>query len=312
MVQYRTLSRNELPIAVSLWVEVFGVEAPFFQTLLDGGESDDFSLGAFEGDRLLSSVHVFMRRFRNQAGEPLKVGGIGSVSTHPDARKKGYSSQLLQMSILKMADQNCVWSYLGTGVNDHYARHGWRTVSTPYYRGTLWPAAKPKAMQASRVTDSLLGAMATVYGAYSRNLPMANDRSIKLWNTAVKYRVTGAQDEVYIAYKGSELTSYLVCRQHQNGIDLVEAACREGSDQSLRDIVHHRLQLASSEGLRQVTCLLPKASEAFPAFIEACQRIQPAEDRSWMVQPIADRISWPELVAIHADPRGRRSDLDNF
>lgn len=301
-----------MPTAIQLWVNVFGIEEAFFQTLLDGGDSDDFSLGAFEGDRLLSSVHVFMRHFRNRAGEPLKVGGIGSVSTLPEARSKGYSSQLLQMSILKMADRKCIWTYLGTGVNDHYSRHGWRTVSTPYYRGTLWPAIKPPAIQPSRVTENLINAMATVYGAHSRTLPMANDRSKKMWNSAVKYRITGPQDEVFITYKGSDLTAYLVSRQREDGIDLVEAACREGSDQALRDLVRTRLQQASAEGLRKVICFLPKASEAFPAFIEACQGIQPAEERGWMVQPIADRISWPDLVAIHADPRGRRSDLDNF
>jgi predicted N-acetyltransferase YhbS len=312
MVQYRTLSRNEMPIAVKLWVEVFGVEAPFFQTLLDGGEADDFSLGAFEGDRLMSSVHVFMRRFRSQSGEPQKVGGIGSVSTHPDARKKGYSSQLLQMSILKMADKHCVWSYLGTGVNDHYARHGWRTVSTQYYRGTLWPAVKPKGFEATRVTDTLLGQMSTVYGSQTRNQPMANDRSKKLWSTAIRYRVTGPNDDLHTAHRGSDLAAYLVSRRQTDGIELVEAACREGSDESLRDLIRSRLQSASADGICKAACLLPKASEAFPAFIEACQAIQPAEDRAWMVQPIADRISWPELMAIHADQRGRRSDLDNF
>jgi len=312
MVQYRILSADEFPTAVKLWVDVFGVEAPYFQTLLEGGTSDDFSLGAFEGDRLVSSVHVFMRRYRDLAGVPLKVGGIGSVSTLPEARSKGYSSQLLQMSILEMAERKCIWSYLGTGVNDHYARHGWRTVSTPGFIGTLWPSAVSSTIQPSKVTAPLLTAMAAVHASHSKYLPMANDRSTAMWNHAIRYRVSEPTDEVYISHKDSELTAYLVCRLKDGQLDLVEAACREGADQALRDLVRQRLRMAAGQGLKRAICLLPKGNEAFPSFIEACQRIQPAEDRAWMVRPIADRIPWPDLVALHADPRGRRSDLDNF
>ena len=30
------------------------------------------------------------------------------------------------------------------------------------------------------------------------------------------------------------------------------------------------------------------------------------------LRPIADRISWPDLLALYGDPRGRHGDLDAF
>ena len=312
MVVLRNLSSDEIPTAVQLWVDVFGMEAAFFQTLLDGGEPDDFSLGAFEGDRLVSSVHVFMRRYRNLYGQPLKVGGIGSVSTLPEARRQGHSLQLLQMSLDQMAERRCIWSYLVTGVNDHYARHGWRTVSTPLFRGTIKESNWAEPIEASEVTTALLDDMASVHESSLRNTPMANARSKSMWDNAIRYRISGANDAVFTYYRGNELFAYLVCRRNDDTLDLIEGTCRNGAGQDLKELVRKRLALAAKEGFRKVAWLMPEASEAFPALVTACDEVFPGEDRSWMLRPIADRIPWMNLLAIHTDPRGRRSELDNF
>ena len=82
MVTFRTLTPEEMPTAVQLWVDVFGVEAPFFQTLLDGDPPGGVSVGAFEDGKLVSSVHVFIRWFRKERSrqsqlecQPAEPGG---------------------------------------------------------------------------------------------------------------------------------------------------------------------------------------------------------------------------------------------
>jgi len=312
MVQYRLLSPPEMPTAVSLWVDVFGVEARFFETLLESGEVDDFSVGAFDAGTLVSSVHVFMRRLRDREGRPLKVGGIGSVSTIPEARSKGHSSRLLELSIEEMAKRECVWSYLGTGVNDHYARHGWRSFSTQCFIGTLAPQLTPEPLDQAMVDDRLLADMAAVHAEFTRTLPMANDRSKAMWDSAVRYRITGATDQVFTTYAGEKLHAYLVARRSVEAIELVEAACVNGMESELAGLVSQRLAFSASMGIRQVRSMLPKESPTFEAIRMACDKLQPGEDRAWMGLPIADRISWPNLAGILTDPRGRRSDLDNF
>ena len=312
MVEYRLLSELEMPAALRLWVNVFGVEAQFFQTLLDSAESDDFSVGAFDGRKLVSSVHVFTRRFRDTEGNPNKVGGIGSVSTLPGARSKGHSSRLLQMSIAEMAARGFQWSYLGTGVNDHYARHGWRSVSTPYFKGTIREPNPSGPIEKAEVTDALLAEMAIVHEAHTAKTPMANARSKKMWDHAVRYRLTCPPDEVFTSYEGGKLAAYLVTRQFEDNLQFVESACLVGAEDSLRDLVQGRLGLAASKGMTKIGCSLAAEDPAVQICRSACPDLQPAEDRAWMVQPIADRISLPALVSIHADPRARRSDLDNF
>jgi GNAT superfamily N-acetyltransferase len=312
MATYRTLFQDEIPTAVKLWVDVFGIEAPFFQTLLDGDEPDGVSVGAFEGDSLVSSVHVFIRWFRDREGNPQKVGAIGSVSTLPDARAQGHSSRLLQLAIQEMTARDCIWSYLGTGVNDHYAKQGWRTVSTANFRGVLDPSTTAEFLEPAKVTESLLDDMAGVFLTYSTKIPMTNARTRSMWQTAIRYRVSGASDEVFTVYKGDELRAYLVTRGSESNLELVEGAFVEGAEAEFKDLVRKRVALAGSKGGRKATCLLPEASVGFAVFKEECNEVLPAEDRAWMVRPIADRITWSDLVAILADPRGRRSELDNF
>jgi len=308
MTSYRLLTAEEIPSAVQLWVEVFAVEAEFFNSLLRGGDADDFSVGAFEDGRIVSSVHVFMRWFRDREGRPQKVGGIGSVSTLSDHRAKGHSSKLLALAVEGMAARGCVWSYLGTGVNPHYARAGWRTVSTPFFTGQPKPATEAVDLQKQTVTDSFLDQMAMVHSAYSRSRPMANDRSPAIWAHAVRYRVTRPEDEVFARFSGENLVAYLVCNRSQQDVEFVEAACLPGGEGELQSLIRRRIASASG----QVTSSIEENGPAHPAFVEACSRVTRREDLAWMVRPIAEGVGFPELMAIQGDPRGRRSGLDNF
>ena len=312
MVSYRLLSAEEMPTAVHLWVSVFGVEAPFFQTLLDGGDPDDFSLGAFDNGRLVSSVHVFMRWFRDRSGEPMKVGGIGSVSTLPEARSQGHSQRLLKMAIDEMEKRECVWSALGTGVNDHYARHGYRTISSPYFRGFLKSGLSGTVSKPVAVDSKLLVHLENVHIAYTRSRPMANDRSKKLWQHSAVYRTTRPNHQVFTSQQGGTVTAYLVCGASNEQIDLIEAGCLDGHLTELHSLIENRLALASEQNVKSAYYHLAEESGVFSAFSHACIDIWPAEGRGWMARPLAERISWPELAAIHADPRGAKSDIDNF
>lgn len=93
MATYRTVTPEEVPAAVSLWDEVFGVGRVFFESLLagDGPDAHDRLLVAEEDGKFVSSVHVFLRRQRDLEGTPRQVGAIGSVSTLPDHRGRGHS-----------------------------------------------------------------------------------------------------------------------------------------------------------------------------------------------------------------------------
>ena len=312
MATYRLLEPAEIPAAVELWVKVFGVEAQFFETLLAGGHDDDFSVGAFEGDQQVSSVHVFIRWFRDRQGNPLKVGGIGSVSTLPEARSVGHSSHLLQMAIAEMENRDCVWSYLGTGVNDHYARHGWRSFSTASRRGILAPINSAGDLKPTPVTDDLLRQLSKIHFVTTAMRPMANDRSDAHWQHAVRYRVTGKTDGVYLSGPVENPSAYLVCRESPEQIELVEASFLPGNEEALATLIKDKLAHSAKAGITKVNSLFPVDSPESKVVEASCERWFASEDRGWMARPIGPELAWSDLGALLLDPTGRRSELDNF
>ena len=267
MAEYRLLAQEEYPTAVNLWVEVFGVEAPFFETLLEGGDHDDFSLAAFDGDKLVASVHVFMRWFRDQTGEPRKVGGIGSVSTLPEARAQGHSFKLLEMAIEEMETRDCVWSYLGTGVNDHYAKHGWRTLSTPFMWGRLRHDLSEALEPPVTVDEDVLARMAGLHMSDSYTCPMANSRSAEMWKHAVRYRVTGDAQRVYLAHADDKAAAYLVTGEWNNYPGLIEAANHTDCEHHLDQLIRSHLAEAVRNGATIGRSMLPEHSVGTRAFM---------------------------------------------
>ncbi|RYG25432.1 GNAT family N-acetyltransferase [bacterium] len=309
VAEYRILGVEEYPAAVELWTDVFRVERGFFTSLLKGGgDGDNHSFGAFENGAIVSSVHVFMRQIRDRDSTPLKVGGIGSVSTHPDHRKHGHSGRLLQLAIEAMEREGCVWSFLGTGVNDHYARYGWRTVSTPDLWGTVRSDVSGKATMLTP-DDTTLDAMATLYEAETARRPMATVRSNQVWRTAVRYRLDPAKGFTLGTFAGDRLTAYLAVANPWGRWAIVDAAGDESEYPHLFAAAATQLR---SRDVRDVLCLLPEASAGMKAFSTIVEKVHLAESRSEMVRPIADRLSWPNLFAMYGDPRGRHCHLDAF
>ena len=307
MVEYRELRADETSEAVALWSEVFRLEPTFFTSLLDGGAGDDVSLAALEEGRIVSSVHVFMRRVRDRDGRPLKVGGIGSVSTHPDHRKQGHSGRLLEMSIAAMEREGCVWSLLGTGVNDHYARYGWRTVSTPETEGEPYKHFNAEATILS-LDDTTLNAMARVYEESTAGRPMATVRSERAWRTAIRYRLSGESLILGSHVAGGRLTAYVVARQSWGRWAFVEA---EGVPARFSKLVAAGMARLRDQGVERVGASLHEGP-ALDAFRVVANPAMSAESRGTMLRPIADRIAWPDLLALYGDPRGRHGDLDAF
>jgi len=76
-----------------------------------------------------SHVQVHYRPVRFGCAQAV-MGGIGHVGTHPDFRKRGYSTRLLNDCIRLMERKGYHLSLLFTGINDFYAKDGWRTIPT--------------------------------------------------------------------------------------------------------------------------------------------------------------------------------------
>jgi predicted N-acetyltransferase YhbS len=132
MPTLRALSPADYPQALDLWDIAFTPGRGYFERYFDTDpwyrEGDCF--GAFEGERLVSAVHV-CRRPVDWAGRTLWCGAIANVATHPDFRRQGLSRDLLRLAIQHMARDEMAFSMLFTGQFGHYGALGWEQVHTP-------------------------------------------------------------------------------------------------------------------------------------------------------------------------------------
>jgi len=83
-----------------------------------------------EDGKIVSHVGVYPIEVIT-AGVPLKLGGIGGVSTAIEARGKGYMTQLLYHAIDEMRAQGYPASWLG-GDRQRYNTFGWEVASQSY------------------------------------------------------------------------------------------------------------------------------------------------------------------------------------
>lgn len=83
-----------------------------------------------ENGKIVSHVGVYPIEVVT-AGVPLTLGGIGAVSTSPEARGKGYMTQLLYHAIDEMRAKGYPVSWLG-GDRQRYNTFGWEVASLVY------------------------------------------------------------------------------------------------------------------------------------------------------------------------------------
>ncbi|AUS95823.1 hypothetical protein CDQ84_06425 [Clostridium thermosuccinogenes] len=87
----------------------------------------DGILVAVENEKILSTVRIFFRKIYIN-GEKVSMGGIGEVSTRPEAQGRGLSTRLLQAAIKKMEDKGIQVSMLAANIQDYYRKFGWETL----------------------------------------------------------------------------------------------------------------------------------------------------------------------------------------
>jgi predicted acetyltransferase len=76
-------------------------------------------------DHIVSSTAIVPHE-TSIGGVNLRIGGINGVSTHPDYRRRGYASRILEACIDHMRDLGCHLSLLSTGVPSWYRKLGWQ------------------------------------------------------------------------------------------------------------------------------------------------------------------------------------------
>ena len=95
-------------------------------------EHDWVLMGSLD-DQIVSCL-ILIERTGTVNGQPVRLGGIGGVATHPNAQRKGYARQVMLAAGDFMRDRLGVefgMLVCDPELTDYYARMGWQIVTGP-------------------------------------------------------------------------------------------------------------------------------------------------------------------------------------
>jgi predicted acetyltransferase len=173
--------------------------------------------GYFENGKLASKMTIFsFQTFIN--GKEFAMGGIASVATWPEYRRKGMVGKLLIEGLKKMKEQGQTISFLAPFSFSFYRRYGWE-MHSEYKKYTLQvnqlPSFDAVHGRIQRVEQDIQ-LLNTIYEQYARKFNGMLKRTDEWWDrsvysnkkvtTAIYYNKTG-EPRGYLIYvvKNSEM-----------------------------------------------------------------------------------------------------------
>jgi len=190
--ELRTLPSDRMDELTRLLELVFDLDGEWFRSIIthDPWRELGNTLVALVDGRIVANVQVHFRPLRFGAAR-LRMGGIGHVATHPDARRRGLAGRLLEGQIAFMRRSGYHLSQLYTSINEYYAKYGWRTIPLSTSRLFLkdWTPSDPiEQYDLAPVSVPLeLGRLGPVYDACAAYWLSPLDRTPTYWEASPKW-----------------------------------------------------------------------------------------------------------------------------
>lgn len=209
-MKIREMRPDEREPVLDLLERAFPGERDVFERYLDFDPScgpGDFLL-AFDGGRPVSCVQLFEKAIRLR-GRTVRLGGIGSVGTHPDYRRKGLASELMRRQADAMRARDMPIGLLFTGRIGFYARLGW--VQVPLRQLAVRAGdggdAPPAGVLVRELATGDLDAVRALYDAYSAGIDGTTLRDARYWEGQLRY--AGNPGETFrVAERDGRIVAY--------------------------------------------------------------------------------------------------------
>jgi predicted N-acetyltransferase YhbS len=196
-VELRTLRADEREPVLDLLQEAFGFRQ-LFAAYMDHDpcyRPDDYHVASLDGE-LVSCVQIFTKDIRLR-GHVVRLGGIGSVATHPQHRGRGLASSLLRRAIEDMRRREMVVSLLFSDRRGFYERLGWHVIAGPrlaiHAPGPDVESPPSVRMRPPQAED--LPAIYALYDEYASRLEGTTVRDEVYWRGQLRY--AGAPSECF-------------------------------------------------------------------------------------------------------------------
>jgi predicted N-acetyltransferase YhbS len=182
----RRSERDEVLDLLRLWYDDREFFALYNQN--DPRFRDELCLIARDGGELVSTVQIFDRRI-NLRGQPVPMGGIGSVFTREDYRHKRVASALMRLGVETIKREGFELSLLFAERLTFYNQFGWREVERKFT--ALPQAAAIRTSTAYEIAafepERDLAQVASIHKAYSGRINVTAVRDEGDWRASLIY-----------------------------------------------------------------------------------------------------------------------------
>lgn len=208
--------------------------------------------------RIVGYVRIFARTMMVR-GQPVPVGGIGSVATHPDARGSGIATALLHDAIARMRRGGMQASFLYTGIPGFYERLGFHIVREPQFEaGASEVAALPDAglWDLRPLRDADVPRMLAIYRRASAGSTGAVVRTARTWRDAGSW-LDEDPGGCFVAERNGVVVAYLRsrCRTRVRH-EVLESECLPGHEGAIATLLSAVGRRAVEHGER-IVALVP-------------------------------------------------------
>ncbi len=294
-MEIRPARDSELQEVVELQCRVFLPEPERYWSYLreDPSYRPHQSRIIFDKGRIMAHLRVWHRIIQVR-GARLRAGGIGGVVTHPEFRRQGYATALMQDAHRYLEQQGydlgLLFSIIGTGF---YESLGWTPLELPVFTlpaQTDRPVASPSGVRALN-PEADLESVAAIHEACTRDWNGPVVRTDSYWKSGPsRYRRIfpgwGVEQE-------GALAAYLNLEKSQDRIWVREACASPGAEAAYRQLSRWICRELESSGLRTVAGSLPHDH----ALVEYLSRDTGSEAR-WTTheEMMVKLINWPSLA----------------
>jgi predicted N-acetyltransferase YhbS len=204
----------------------------------DPGLGLDDTLLALAGDQPVACVQTFSRPIRVRRHE-LRLGGIGSVATHPDWRSRALASRLLDSALARLRAQGRPLALLFTTRFGFYERLGFRQASQRMFRlrePARTSGAEPGGIWVRAFAADDLPRVRELYAGYCDGLSGCTVRDAGYWDAQLRF-ATGPSASFRIGGSGERTLAYLRCDELEGRRVAVEYARDRGAAGVLAELL---------------------------------------------------------------------------
>ena len=255
--------------------------------------------------RIVSSVVVFGIPIRDDSKKDLQIGGLANVATHPDFRRKGICSRLLEMAKSAMIEQKYDWGLLFSGTHSFYEPHGWRTIFRSYvsvHIGSLALSRLAGDVEIQKHPD--LGRLRSLSDA-SFKTPLSQIRTDLDWQYRIPHRITSK-----VVFIGAE--SFAIVRENAGNPVLEEWGMSEPSILEFENLLVAVSHWAAGLEFKSLTVSAPIRAEARQALETLFSHVVDVEEAEAMVLPLKEEWHTAQIISLFSLPEARFFKMDNF